>query len=161
MVAKGGAKLLRDDAIDALRARLLPLAAVITPNLPEAEVILGRRITTLDERRDAARELVALEPRAAVVKGGHAESDVTDIFWDGSQMVELAGLRIATSNTHGSGCVFSAAITAGLARGLDPLTGGGGAAEVLSGAGRRAPGGGGGPRAPAPPARRPEGGRRA
>ena len=134
MVAKGGAKLLRDDAIDALRARLLPLAAVITPNLPEAEVILGRVIRTLDERRDAARELVALGPRAAVVKGGHAEGDVTDIFWDGSQMVELAGLRIATSNTHGSGCVFSAAITAGLARGLDPLTAVREAKEFISGA---------------------------
>ena len=134
MVAKGGAKLLRDDAIDALRARLLPLAAVITPNLPEAEVILGGRIRTLDERRDAARELVALGPRAAVVKGGHAEGDVTDIFWDGSQMVELAGLRIATSNTHGSGCVFSAAITAGLARGLDPLTAVREAKEFISGA---------------------------
>ena len=91
-------------------------------------------IRTLDERRDAARELVALGPRAAVVKGGHAEGDVTDIFWDGSQMVELAGLRIATSNTHGSGCVFSAAITAGLARGLDPLTAVREAKEFISGA---------------------------
>ncbi len=121
MVAKGGATLLRDDAIDALRTRLLPLAAVVTPNLPEAEVLLGRRISTLDERRQAARDLVALGPRAAVVKGGHAEHDAIDIYWDGSQLVELRASRIQTSNTHGSGCVFSAAITAGLARGLDPL----------------------------------------
>lgn len=122
MVAKGGATLLRDDAIDALRTRILPLAAMITPNLPEAEVLLGRRIRTLDERHQAARDLVALGPRAAVVKGGHAEEDAIDVYWDGSQLVELRAARIATTNTHGSGCVFSAAITAGLARGLDPLS---------------------------------------
>jgi hydroxymethylpyrimidine/phosphomethylpyrimidine kinase len=121
MVAKGGAKLLRDDAVDALRKLLLPLAAVVTPNLPEAEVLLARRITTLPERRQAARDLVALGARAAVVKGGHAERDVIDVYWDGSQLVELAGERVETANTHGSGCVFSAAITAGLAKGKDPL----------------------------------------
>jgi hydroxymethylpyrimidine/phosphomethylpyrimidine kinase len=122
MIAKGGAALLRDDAIDALRNLLLPLAAVITPNLPEAEVLLGRRVRTLTERRLAARDLVALGPRVAVVKGGHAGGDAVDIFWDGSQLVELRAARIATSNTHGSGCVFSAAIAAGLAKGRDPLT---------------------------------------
>jgi hydroxymethylpyrimidine/phosphomethylpyrimidine kinase len=121
MVAKGGAKLLRDDAVDALRQRLLPLAAVVTPNLPEAEVLLGRRIATLPERRQAARDLVALGARAAVVKGGHAEKDVIDVYWDGSQLVELSAERIPTTNTHGSGCVFSAAIAAGLAKGMEPL----------------------------------------
>lgn len=121
MVAKGGAKLLRDDAVDALRRRLLPLAAVVTPNLPEAEVLLGRRISTLPERRQAAHDLVALGARAAVVKGGHAEKDVIDVYWDGSQLVELSAERVGTSNTHGSGCVFSAAIAAGLAKGRDPL----------------------------------------
>jgi hydroxymethylpyrimidine/phosphomethylpyrimidine kinase len=121
MVAKGGATLLRDDAIDALRNLLLPLAAVITPNLPEAEVLLGRPIRTLADRRMAARDLVGLGPRVAVMKGGHAEGDAIDIFCDGSQLVELRAQRIATSNTHGSGCVFSAAIAAGLARGRDPL----------------------------------------
>ena len=121
MVAKGGAKLLRDDAVAALRARLIPLAAVITPNLPEAEVLLQRPVVTIEDRRRAARDLVAMGARAAVVKGGHAE-DVTDVFFDGSELVELTGRRIATKNTHGSGCVFSAAITAWLARGADPLT---------------------------------------
>ena len=121
MVAKGGAKLLRDDAVAALIERLLPLAAVITPNLPEAEVLLGRSIKSLEERRRAARDLVAMGARAAVVKGGHAEQDVIDVFCDGSQLVELAAERIDTLNTHGSGCVFSAAITAGIARGADPL----------------------------------------
>jgi hydroxymethylpyrimidine/phosphomethylpyrimidine kinase len=121
MVAKGGATLLRDEAIGALRNLLLPLAAVITPNLPEAEVLLGRPVRTLAERRLAARDLVVFGPRVAVVKGGHAEGDAVDIFWDGSQLVELSSPRIATSNTHGSGCAFSAAIAAGLAKGLDPL----------------------------------------
>jgi hydroxymethylpyrimidine/phosphomethylpyrimidine kinase len=134
MVAKGGAKLLRDEAIDALRIRLLPLAAVITPNLPEAEVILGRRIRTIADRRDAARDLVRLGPRAAVVKGGHADDDVTDVYWDGSDMVELPAVRVPTANTHGSGCVFSAAITAGLAKGLEPQAAVRQAKEFISGA---------------------------
>jgi hydroxymethylpyrimidine/phosphomethylpyrimidine kinase len=121
MVAKGGSKLLRDEAIDTLRSRLLPLAVVITPNLPEAEVILGRTIRTIAERREAARDLVTLGPRVAVVKGGHAGDDVTDVYWDGSDLVELQGTRVPTANTHGSGCVFSAAIAAGLAKGLEPL----------------------------------------
>ena len=121
MVAKGGAKLLRDDAVDALRERLLPLAAIVTPNLPEAQVLLDREIRTLEERRHAARQLVAMGARAAVVKGGHAE-DATDVFFDGTQLIELPAQRIDTPNTHGSGCVFSAAIAAWLARGADPQT---------------------------------------
>ena len=120
MVAKGGAKLLRDDAVQALRERLIPLAAVVTPNLPEAEVLLERHVQTLDDRRRAARDLVAMGARAAVVKGGHAD-DATDVFFDGNELVELPALRIDTANTHGSGCVFSAAIAAGLAMGADPL----------------------------------------
>ena len=122
MVAKGGARLLRDDAVDALRQRLLPLAAVVTPNLPEAEVLLGRPIRTIDERRQAARDLVLLGARAAVVKGGHANDQLAiDHFFDGIQLVELRSPRIATQNTHGSGCVFSAALAAGLAKGSDAL----------------------------------------
>jgi len=121
MVAKGGARLLRDDAVGALRARLLPLAAVLTPNLPEAEVLLGHSITSLDERRQAARELLALGPRAVILKGGHAEGDAIDVFWDGEELVELIASRIETDNTHGSGCAFSAAITARLAAGRAPI----------------------------------------
>jgi hydroxymethylpyrimidine/phosphomethylpyrimidine kinase len=122
MVAKGGARLLREDAVEALRERLLPLAHVITPNLPEVEVLLGRAVRSLEERRRAARDLVAMGARAAVVNGGHAENDATDVYWDGRQLVELQGVRLSTANTHGSGCVFSAAIAAGLAKELDPLT---------------------------------------
>jgi len=121
MVAKGGAKLLRDDAVEALRRKLLPLAAIITPNIPEAEVLLNRSISTLDERRAAARDLRELGPRAVIVKGGHAGGDATDIYFDGNEMTELTARRIDTPHTHGSGCTFSAAIAAGLARGLEPL----------------------------------------
>jgi hydroxymethylpyrimidine kinase/phosphomethylpyrimidine kinase len=122
MVAKGGARLLHNDAIAALYRYLLPLAAVVTPNIPEAEVILGRSIATLEDRRQAARDLVELGPRAAVVKGGHdSRPDSIDVYWDGVEMVELSSRRIETKNTHGSGCVFSAAITAGLAKGQEPL----------------------------------------
>lgn len=120
MVAKGGARLLRGDAIEALRDQLIPLAAVLTPNLPEAEVLLDRHIASLDERKQAARDLVAMGASAAVVKGGHAD-DAIDVYFDGSRMVELRSERIDTVNTHGSGCVFSAAIAAWMARGADPL----------------------------------------
>ena len=121
MVAKGGARLLHSDAIAALYKHLLPLAAIVTPNIPEAEVLLGRKLTSYDDRRQAARDLVALGPRAAVVKGGHAEGDAIDIYWDGADLVELPGRRIDTKNTHGSGCAFSAAIAAGLAKGETSL----------------------------------------
>lgn len=118
MVAKGGARLLREDAVEALRTHLLPLAAVLTPNLPEAEVLLGRPIAGLEEMERAARDLVGLGARAVVVKGGHAQGEPVDVFFDGERLRRLPARRIETANTHGSGCVFSAAIAAGLARGL-------------------------------------------
>jgi hydroxymethylpyrimidine/phosphomethylpyrimidine kinase len=118
MVAKGGAQLLHEDAVDALRARLLPLAAVLTPNIPEAEVLLGRTISTRRERERAARELVALGCRAAVVKGGHSQDDADDAVCEGGRVTWLRGERVNTQHTHGSGCAFSAAIAAGLARGM-------------------------------------------
>ena len=134
MVAKGGARLLRADAIEALRSLLLPLAAVITPNLPEAEALLGRPVATMEERRQAARDLLLLGPRAVVVKGGHADGDAVDIFWDGETWDELPAERFPTRNTHGSGCVFSAAIAAGLARDLTPPAAVREAKEFITGA---------------------------
>jgi hydroxymethylpyrimidine/phosphomethylpyrimidine kinase len=134
MVAKGGSRLLRENAVDALRSWLLPLAAVLTPNLPEVEVLLRRRVATLGERRQAARDLLALGPRAVVVKGGHADGDAVDIYWDGNTWEELPAARNATTNTHGSGCVFSAAIAAGLATGLEPLPAVRRAKEFITGA---------------------------
>ena len=134
MVAKGGARLLHENAVEALRSRLLPLAAVLTPNLPETEVLLGRRVASLAERREAARDLLRLGPRAVVIKGGHADGEAVDIYWDGEQWEELEAARVPTSNTHGSGCAFSAAIAAGLARGLEPLAAVREAKEFITGA---------------------------
>lgn len=121
MVAKGGHPLLRPDAVAALREQLLPLALVATPNLPEAEALLGRRIETLDAMRAAARELVQqYGARAVVVKGGHRAGPAVDVFFDGEKIHELEAERIATQNTHGTGCTFASAIAAYLARG-EPL----------------------------------------
>lgn len=119
MVAKSGDRLLDADAESAYR-RLIPLATVLTPNLPETEALLGRSVRTLGEMREAARALLAMGPRSVVVKGGHLEGDAVDVFFDGERLEELPAPRIATANTHGTGCTFSAAIAARLALG-DPL----------------------------------------
>lgn len=120
MVAKSGDPLLRREAIAALRDRLLPLAAVVTPNLPEAGVLLDRPGPgAVEEMAEAARALHALGPRAVLVKGGHlAAETVTDILWDGTREHRFASPRIETRNTHGTGCTLSSAIAAGLARGM-------------------------------------------
>jgi len=126
MVAKSGDRLLDRDAEAAYRERLLPLATVVTPNLPEAESLLGRPVRTLAQMREAARALHAMGPRAVVVKGGHLEGDAVDVFWDGERMEDLSAPRIATKNTHGTGCTYSAAIAARLALGdslLDAVRG--------------------------------------
>ena len=121
MVAKSGDRLLDRDAETAYRERLLPLATVVTPNLPEAEALLGRPVRTLVEMREAARALRAMGPRAVVVKGGHLEGDAVDVFWDGERLEDLPASRIDTRNTHGTGCTYSAAIAARLALGEPPL----------------------------------------
>jgi hydroxymethylpyrimidine/phosphomethylpyrimidine kinase len=122
MVAKSGDALLQDDAVEAVRTRLLPLALVATPNLPEAEVLTGLAIRDQDGMRIAARAIAALGVRWVVIKGGHLanDQDATDLVFDGNHFESLSSPRIATKNTHGTGCTFSAAIAAGLARGLEP-----------------------------------------
>jgi hydroxymethylpyrimidine/phosphomethylpyrimidine kinase len=118
MVAKSGDHLLAADAVDALRIRLLPLALVITPNVPEAETLVGGRIRTPEEMREAARRLHALGPRWVVVKGGHMGGEtVTDLLFDGRSFQSLDTPRIDTPHTHGTGCTFSAAMAACLAKG--------------------------------------------
>jgi hydroxymethylpyrimidine/phosphomethylpyrimidine kinase len=123
MVAKSGDRLLREDAIAALREQLLPLATVLTPNLPEAEVLLGRSLATWDDVRAGAKELVAMGAQAVVMKGGHLpasagrEGPATDILYDGQEFREYTASRVDTVNTHGTGCTFASAIAAGLARG--------------------------------------------
>ncbi|OME92747.1 MULTISPECIES: bifunctional hydroxymethylpyrimidine kinase/phosphomethylpyrimidine kinase [Paenibacillus] len=182
MIAKGGAELLQSEAVQALREDLLPLALIVTPNIPEAEVLAGMRIRTMEDRKEAARRIHDLGPKIVVIKGGHDEgmpgvagegSDhqrdrgadiaagtqqeglpqsestygqtrtaipagelrrprpsifkddgppgsppVMDLVYDGTAFSELYGKRIHTVHTHGTGCTFSAAITAGLAKGL-------------------------------------------
>ena len=117
MVAKSGDRLLREDAIDALRELLLPLATVLTPNLPEAEVLLGRPLATWDDVREGAKELVAMGARAVVIKGGHREGPATDILYDGQEFREYTATRVDTANSHGTGCTFASAIAAALAKG--------------------------------------------
>jgi hydroxymethylpyrimidine/phosphomethylpyrimidine kinase len=117
MVATSGDRLLREDAVSALKTELLPLATVATPNLPEAEVLTGRSIGSLAEMRDAARAIVDLGVRSVVVKGGHLTGDATDVFYDGTSFVELPTRRIETTSTHGTGCTLASAIAALLAQG--------------------------------------------
>lgn len=126
MVAKGGAKLLLDEAVEALRTELLPLATVVTPNLPEAEVLTGMTIRTREEREEAARRIVGYGAKSVVLKGGHGEGElIEDLFHDGETFFVMTHPRIHTRHTHGTGCTFSAALTAELAKGtplIDAVT---------------------------------------
>jgi hydroxymethylpyrimidine/phosphomethylpyrimidine kinase len=117
MIAKSGAALLRPEAREALRRFLLPLALIVTPNLHEAATLVDRKVETLREMEDAARALHALGPRYVVVKGGHLSGAAVDVVFDGSRFERLEATRIETRHTHGTGCVFSAAIAARLAHG--------------------------------------------
>jgi len=119
MVAKSRARLLDPDAIVALVERLLPIAMVVTPNVPEAEALTGLRITTVEDLHRAAIRLVDLGARAALVKGGHLQGPAVDVLWDGRRAIEVSADRIDSRHTHGTGCTLSAAIAARLARGDD------------------------------------------
>ena len=117
MVSKSGASLLAPEAVEALRERLLPLAAIVTPNLPEAEVLLGRSLTSVDERLAGALELARRGP-AVLLKGGHAGGDeVVDLLAAEGRGHQIRHPRIDTRACHGTGCTLSAAIAAGLAAG--------------------------------------------
>jgi hydroxymethylpyrimidine/phosphomethylpyrimidine kinase len=119
MVAESGARLLDEDAEGELRTQVVPRAAVVTPNVPEARVLAGT-----GEREDDAEALVravhALGPRAVVLTGGHRD-EATDLFFDGERLVELPGERYGGGSAHGSGCTHSSALAAHLALGLEPL----------------------------------------
>ena len=120
MIAKSGDRLLREDAVDAMRRRLLPLAHVVTPNIPEAEVLAERSIRTRADRVAAARAIMDLGANAVVIKGGHSDDDpIVDLLVDRQGVKEYRAQRIVTTSTHGTGCTFSAAIAAGLAAGRD------------------------------------------
>ena len=125
MVAQSGDKLLQDEAVTALKEHLIPLADLITPNLPEASVLLDREILTEEDLAAAAVDLAALGAGNVLIKGGHLESENSDdcLYLGAEQrLVTLAGERVVTRNNHGTGCTLSSAIAAYLARGEDMET---------------------------------------
>jgi len=118
MVAKGGAQLIREEAKKTLIEELIPLAFVITPNVPEAEELAGMKITHVDDMKEAARIITSQGAANVLVKGGHMSGDARDILYDGREFYEFVSKRYATEDTHGTGCTTSAAIATGLAQGL-------------------------------------------
>jgi hydroxymethylpyrimidine/phosphomethylpyrimidine kinase len=148
MIAKGGDRLLHEEAVKAIQTELLRRAHVVTPNIPEAEVLSGQAIRSLDDMRAAARRILDLGPRIVIVKGGHLEGpESIDVVSGAAGEFELRRPRIDTSSTHGTGCTLSSAIAANLALGLADRAAIERAREYLDGAIRHAPriGGGHGP----------------
>lgn len=129
MVAESGARLLDEDAHRALAGKLLPLAAVVTPNIPEARALTG--LGEQASQAELARALVAMGPRAAVVTGGHSEA-LVDVFFDGAEPVEIPGERHPDGAAHGSGCTHSSSLAALLALGREPLAAAEGARTITS-----------------------------
>jgi len=118
MISKSGYDLLQPEAKKALIEILLPMATIITPNLPEAEVIVGYTIDTIELMKKAAIDLHKLGCRYVLVKGGHLANDATDVLYDGEQFYMLEAKRLVSINTHGTGCTLSSAIAANLAKGV-------------------------------------------
>ena len=117
MVATSGAKLLEDDAIDTLKEKLLPLAEVLTPNIPEAEILAGMKIESPTDMETAARTISETYGCAVLCKGGHDLNDANDLLWKDGAGRWFKGRRIANPNTHGTGCTLSSAIASNLAKG--------------------------------------------
>ena len=122
MVATSGARLISEDATGTLKKELLPLAAVITPNIPEGEFLSDMRITSESEMETAAKEIFSRYGCAVLLKGGHSVSDANDLLYDGKETVWFKGRRINNPNTHGTGCTLSSAIASNLAKGYDLRT---------------------------------------
>jgi hydroxymethylpyrimidine/phosphomethylpyrimidine kinase len=140
MIAKSGDALLEAEAVAALRTTLLPLALVVTPNVPEAEVLADMTIPNVKEARRAARRIREMGPQAVVVKGGHLDApEIVDVFWDGRELVEFVGPRVTSTSTHGTGCTFASAIAANLALGVPLATAVEAAKAYVAGAIRHAP----------------------
>ncbi|HXF49106.1 MAG TPA: bifunctional hydroxymethylpyrimidine kinase/phosphomethylpyrimidine kinase [Verrucomicrobiae bacterium] len=117
LVSKSGARLLTVEGAEVMVKKLFPLAALITPNLPEAETLSGMKIKSEEDYRKAAQKLLGFGPHAVVIKGGHRGGDANDFFFDGKKSFWLKARRAKAKAVHGSGCIFSAAICANLARG--------------------------------------------
>ena len=145
MIAKGGDRLLEPSAVEALRKALMPLAYVVTPNLPEAEVLADMRIKSVDDMREAGRRILDLGPRVVLVKGGHLEGpESVDVACTEAGSVELRSPRHETAHTHGTGCTLSSAIAANLALDKHADVAIREAKAYVDGAIRHAPGIGGG-----------------
>lgn len=144
MRAKGGDPLIAPEAVDTLVREIFPLAAVVTPNVPEAEALVGGELRTEDDVRAAAEAIRRTGPRLVVMKGGHGRfnppGQSVDYAWDGTAWTAFPGPRGDDRNTHGTGCTFSAAIAAGLALGQDPLAAVARAKAYITNAIRTAPG---------------------
>lgn len=135
MVAKSGDALLKPDAVQAMLRLILPLAAVVTPNAPEAAVMSGVEVVDTESAREAARRIFGMGPALVIVKGGHLDGDTSDdLVFDGRTFEVLSGRRVDTPHTHGTGCTFSAAIAACLARGMVPAAAAREARAFLQGA---------------------------
>jgi hydroxymethylpyrimidine/phosphomethylpyrimidine kinase len=119
MVAKSGDRLLREEAISSICNDLIPLARVVTPNIPEAEDLTGLSINNDSDVRRAAEAIIGMGARSVVIKGGHRDGPPTDVLYDGERFLEFTTERIPSTNTHGTGCTFASAVAAGLAHGLD------------------------------------------
>ena len=134
MVATSGAKLLEDDAIDTLKEKLLPLAEVLTPNIPEAEILAGMKIESPADMETAARTISETYGCAVLCKGGHDLNDANDLLWKDGHVRWFKGRRIDNPNTHGTGCTLSSAIASNLAKGMELEAAVEGAKAYISGA---------------------------
>lgn len=134
MVATSGARLISEDAIGTLTKRLLPIAEVITPNIPETEVLAGHPVTSSEDMEQAAKEIYEKYGCAVLCKGGHNLNDANDLLFDGEKALWFYGKRIDNPNTHGTGCTLSSAIASNLAKGCDLETSVEKAKKYISGA---------------------------
>lgn len=138
MVATTGARLLDEEAIISYKERLIPLATLVTPNIPEAEVLSGMAIHTEEDMKQAAEKIMRMGPKAVLIKGGHKVHDATDFLYDGETFHVFRGEKIDTENTHGTGCTLSSALAVYLAQGYSMVRAAALAKKYLTGAIRKA-----------------------
>ncbi len=137
MRAKGGAALIRDEAVETMTCELIPQAYVLTPNIPEAQLLSGREIKNIEDMKLAAMAIHRLGPRHVLVKGGHLDgsfSQLVDILYDGTKFHEFSAPRVETKDTHGTGCTYSAALATLLAQGCPVIQAVSGAKEYITAA---------------------------
>lgn len=132
MIAKGGCPLMQSNALDTLIREIIPKAFLLTPNIPEAEVITGRKITKIEDMKEAARVILDMGAENVLIKGGHLAGDAEDILFSGGEFYHYRNQRIQTKNTHGTGCTFSSSIAANLAKGMEVSEAVGAAKEYIT-----------------------------